>query len=510
MTPLRTDAPAPTVGDIRRWIRDRRLRGGQARWSRDGMYVVLLCAVFAVAVIVTWARDLVHAEQSSSGATVPVIVASALAASAALTWAAATFGPLSAAPATLTWIATGPVSRRQLLLPRFAAVLALGGLAGTASALIGLSQRLSGTAVGVVIVIGLCAGVTVGAGATAVQATAHEPDRVLRGVAAVTGLVALAVAAAPARVVGSHRWPSWPTGHGTLWAGVAVVLAGAVSAFAVHRLDRVRLAALRSAAASTAVVADGVGIADPGLMARVAEERRWRHSHLRGRLPRMPGGAVIVAHDALALLRLPGRLPVAVALALAPVLVAALSVSDTVLAGCWVCAGLLAVGQTTTNVRYEAERPTLSRLMGRTDRQLIRLRSVVPIIVAVTWTAASVALLLGGTLAAVALGAAVGPALAAGAVRAARRSRVRHDYPLIVTPMGVAASGPLLWVAQGPDLVVIGALPTLHAVTQGGFGAATVVTQAALAVAILVGYLATAGGGRPFRTRVGRSSYPAP
>ena len=469
------------------------------------MYVVLLCAVFAVAVIVTWTRDLVHAEQNPSGATVRVIVAAALAAFAALTWAAATFGPLSAAPATLMWVATGPVSRGQLLLPRFVAVLALGGLAGAASVLIGLSQGPSGTAVGVVIVIGLCAGVAVSAGATAVQATAHEPDRVLRGIAAVTGLVALAVSAAPAGMVGPHRWPGWPTGHGTVWAGVAVVLAGAVSAFAVRRLDRVRLAALRSAAASTAVVADGVGTADPGLMARVAEERRWRHSHLHGRLPRMPGGTVIVAHDALALFRLPGRLPVAVALALVPVLVAALSVNETVLAGCWVFAGLLAVGQATTNVRYDADRPTLSRLMGRTDRQLAGLRSVIPTVVAVTWSAASVSLLLGdatGTLAAAALGAAAGPALAAGGLRAARRSRVRHDYPLIVTPMGVVASGPLLWSVQGPDLVVIGALPTLRALTQGGFGAATVVTQAALAIAVLVGYVVTSGGGQPVSAAV--------
>ncbi|MEU4221568.1 DUF6297 family protein, partial [Actinoplanes sp. NPDC026623] len=257
-----------------------------------------------------------------------------------------------------------------------------------------------------------------------------------------------------------------------------------------------RLTALRAAASSAAVLNHGAGTADPGLLTRVTEDRRWQRQRLRGRMAAPAGHGAIVAHDLLTLVRLPSRLLLVLALAATGGLLAGLAASDTVLTVGWLGSGLLAIGQFTGNVRYDADRPALSRLLGLTGRRLLALRSVLPVALAVCWGALSIALVAGragaGVAVAAGLGAAAGPALAAGALRAARRSFVRHDYPLIVTPMGVVPSGPLLWLGQAVDLALIGTLPTLVALWTARVTGTTVAVQAAASVLILAGFL-TAG-----------------
>jgi hypothetical protein len=477
---------AASVGEVRSWLRERRVRDARTRWSWDGIYVGVLCAIFAVITVVTSTRDLTWNVLGRSGAGgAHLFVGAELFCCAVILAVAATFGPVSATPATLMWVATAPLDRRPLLLPRLTGVIVLGAVVGAVPVLIGLPFLPSAAAVWTAVAIGGCAGMATAGGAIVIQAAAREPGRVLRAVAAVVGLAALTLAATPRTETWWRSWPASGSYLGMVVAGVAVVVA-------VVRLPRIRLTTLRGAAASAGLVTDGLSTADPGLLARVAEERRWQRSRLRGHLPRRPGGPMIVAHDALALLRLPGRLPVLVALAVAPAYLTALSITGATLAAAWIIAGLLAVGQATSNLRYDAERTANARLMGITTRRLFGLRSVVPSVVAVAWSAASVGLLLGGVdgvAPAVALGATAGLSLAAGGLRAAKRAMVRHDLPLIVTPMGVIASGPLLWALQGLDLAAIGTLPTLVAVAQGRFDPSLIAIQATIGLAILYGYV---------------------
>jgi hypothetical protein len=65
------------------------------------------------------------------------------------------------------------------------------------------------------------------------------------------------------------------------------------------------------------------------------------------------------------------------------------------------------------------------------------------------------------------VGAAAGLALAAGAMRAARRGRVRHEFPPIVTPMGYVPTGLLYWVVTGLDLGVLLTAPTFLMIAGG-------------------------------------------
>ncbi|MFD0824038.1 hypothetical protein ACFQ0D_38235, partial [Micromonospora zhanjiangensis] len=91
-----------------------------------------------------------------------------------------------------------------------------------------------------------------------------------------------------------------------------------------------------------------------------------------------------------------------------------------------------------------------------------------------------------------ALGLALGPTAAVAALRRSRTGYVRHDLMPIETPMGSLATGPLLWLLAGVDLLVLLSVPTLLVLFGGSTPSwATVLTQAVLATAGLVTYLVT-------------------
>ncbi|GAA2567694.1 hypothetical protein GCM10010435_46780 [Winogradskya consettensis] len=450
------------AAELRRWIRVRRLRGARGRWSADGIYTVVLSAAFAVLAVATSAR----------GPGIALTVAAPAGAALAL-WAAATFGPLGLSRPTLMWVATGPVSRRDLLLPRLTAVLGVGGTTGLLTVLVSHAPTAG------LLVLAAATGVLLAGVAAGIQITARNATPILRTLAAGSLAAALLMPRTAALAPG-------PAVTGVVVAAALLVVVGVVA-----RLDRIRIGALSGDGAATLI--NGIGTADPGLLTRAAEERRWRGRTLRGRLPARSGGRAIVAHDVLAYLRLPGRVALTVALGAVPVIVAGPGTSPTVLLGSWAVAALLAAGQTTSNVRHDADRPTPARLLGLTGQHLLALRSALPTVVAALWSATALALVAartgGDIAAALVLGAASGPALAAGALRSARRSLVRHDYPLIVTPMGVVPSGPFLWLAQGPDLALLGSLPLLIALATATYGWLASLIQAAMATAVLAGFL---------------------
>jgi len=482
-------APAPVCARaVRRWLRIRQVRRARERWSADGLYTVALAVVFLLVTIGMAVRGhLLHAGETGP-ATAATVLAVALGGAAVLLAGAALAGPLGAAASALSWLATSPMRRADMLRPRFVAVLGVGLLGGLPLTVVAARPA--------VVVPAFALGVATAAAAVLVQTSVRDPARVLRISAAVCGVAAVAVG-----LLGIVPAVSSPA---ILVAVIAVLIAGALTFLAAQRLDSVRTATLQASVSSVLGVAGGIAAADPGLLSRVSEDRRWMRHRPRGRFRLPAGPRAIPAHDMIALLRMPSRILLIAALASIPALIDVTPSSRAVL---WLACGLFATAQTTGNVRYDVDRPGLGRLLGRTDRAMLRLRAVVPVVVAVIWGAGSAAMLLwqtGGEPAwGAALGAAAGPALAAGALRSCRRSFVRHDYPLIVTPQGVVPSGPLLWVTQAFDVALIGTLPALAAVAADSFGGITVAIQAVLSAVVLTAFL-TASATRPARERLSR------
>ncbi|MDA0638533.1 hypothetical protein OUY22_34435, partial [Nonomuraea sp. MCN248] len=88
-----------------------------------------------------------------------------------------------------------------------------------------------------------------------------------------------------------------------------------------------------------------------------------------------------------------------------------------------------------------------------------------------------------------AFGPLIAPALAAGALRMARRPPVDHSLPLFDTPMGAIPMGPALWAATGPDLALLGCLPALAAlVTRPEDPSGHLAAQAVAGLAALFAY----------------------
>jgi hypothetical protein len=128
-------------------------------------------------------------------------------------------------------------------------------------------------------------------------------------------------------------------------------------------------------------------------------------------------------------------------------------------------------------------------------RAVMAARAVLPAMLAATWSALALAVLqAAGTLPAGAwwwaLGPAAAPALAAGALRMARRRPVDHSMPVIDTPGGAVPTGPLIWALTGVDLALLGSLPTLAALASRPASVAPyVAAQAVAGAAVLAAYI---------------------
>ncbi|HLU71233.1 MAG TPA: hypothetical protein VKZ82_03570, partial [Nonomuraea sp.] len=139
--------------------------------------------------------------------------------------------------------------------------------------------------------------------------------------------------------------------------------------------------------------------------------------------------------------------------------------------GVLMLAGALAVAASgVAGARRDAANPALARLAAVGPRAALLARALLPAVLAGAWMAAALGWL-------TAAGAAAGqwwmfgplaaPALAAGALRMARRAPVDHSLPLLDTPMGAIPTGPVLWAVTGPDLALLGCLPAFAALAGG-------------------------------------------
>uniref|UniRef100_UPI001FE5320F DUF6297 family protein n=1 Tax=Allorhizocola rhizosphaerae TaxID=1872709 RepID=UPI001FE5320F len=352
------------------------------------VYLIVLSGVVAAAMLiagVVFAGDRI-ATHHAAGSAAPVWAAWALCLLWSLAWlgVANRLGPVTAAPATVAWILPSPLDRGKLLRPGAIWVCAAGGLVGSVNGVLVVHARAPDvpSAVGML-----------GAGAGG-------------GVFAAAALVLLQTHV-------GRRWP-YALSVAALAAEANVVVVGVVAlvtvAFALSTLDRMRLARIAAGSAYAQVIVAGFVTVDPGLAARAAEQlTAGRGGRLAG-----TGWKAIVSQDILALRRSPGRLLMAAGLAAMPALIGEMFGSGALMGAVWVLCGLSAVGLTTTNVRRDHDIDALPRLLGLTARRLLAARAVVPAVFGVVWGLCSIG----------PVGAAAGLALAAGAMRAARRGRV--------------------------------------------------------------------------------------
>ncbi|MEE6257401.1 DUF6297 family protein [Plantactinospora sonchi] len=484
-------AEVNSAGAARAWLRARNRTGAAGRL--EGAYLALLTVLIGGGVAASVLPKLA-ARFAAGPPTVPgptTLLALGLLWYAAVLAVAARFGPLAATPARISWLLSSPTGRRGLLWPTALTVLGLVTIAGL---LHGTLVAWALTApLGTVVLAGGVAGLLVGSVATLVPTLVDEPATMLDRSALLLGAGAavLAVVDLPTRAatalgwLGPWGWPQVAAGElpgrvvdpplvagPPVWLAVAGVVAALVAGLALVRLDRVRLTTLSAGGVQVETLASGVASLDLGIVARLGEERRWagRRPRRTG-LPRFPGRFVALAHDLVTLRRSPDRLTLVGAALLPPVLAAGFLGPGPLLAGMWLLCGLVAAGVLTENARRDRDLPALGRLLGLPERELLAVRSILPVVVATCWSAGSLTLVARAFAEPVTpwllLGVAAGPALATGALRAARRGAVRHDLPPIVTPMGWVPTAPLHRLVTAVDLGLLCGLPTLAAVATG-------------------------------------------
>ncbi|MFD0906119.1 hypothetical protein ACFQ11_37500, partial [Actinomadura sediminis] len=148
----------------------------------------------------------------------------------------------------------------------------------------------------------------------------------------------------------------------------------------------------------------------------------------------------------------------------------------------------------TAGARRDADDPGLARLFGVAPRTALAARAVLPALLGGTWlTLALTGPSIADGTAWWAFGPAAAPALAAGALRTARRRPVDHAMPTLDTPFGSVPTGPVRWAATGIDVAALGCAPLLAALSAPPTAiGAHLAVQAGTGIAVLAAYLAAA------------------
>ncbi|MEW9547975.1 DUF6297 family protein [Nonomuraea sp. NPDC050783] len=436
---------------------------------------------------------------------------------AAFLAAARAAGPVLLTAPDASWLLLSPLDRRRVLGRTGWALLAVAVGAGAVLGLgllaaLGAPDQLVWRALGA-LALGVSA--SVGATALAVLSRASQTWQVWLAAAVVTLLVLAVVA------VGGQARTALAVAASAPLAAVAAAASGAALAAAllVRRAWAAlgRIPAREIAAASTrgGHVANAAMGADPGVLTWIAEDNHWRARKLRSRSwPSLPAPLALAWQDWRRLARRPGRLAVTLATAALPAVLAEAGGTPGVLAAAVLAGGLAVAATAATGARRDADNPALARLAGVGRRPALAARALLPALLAAAWTTASLTGLAttwttttltepaagvhvaAGPAVWWPFGLAMAPALAAGALRMARRSPVDHSLPVIDLGAGGIPLGPLLWAVTGLDLAVAGCLPALVALASapahpGGHLAA----QAVAGAAVLAGYVLRSGRG---------------
>ncbi|GAA2114163.1 DUF6297 family protein [Actinomadura alba] len=445
-------------------------------WS--DRYSAVVGAAVAVALLVPASSAVVtslaqQVDPSRMGAGI-ALVALAFAGYLAL---ARAFGPVATSAADAAWLLLSPLPRRGVLRRTVGILLAislLGGLAlavGLLSAL-GVRDQLTLRLL-TAVVLGVSA--TIGGMAMAVLAQASQAwDSWLLGT--IIFVMALAVLAA---VLGSGLWRPLPAAVAGVPASVgsAIAVVSAIAAAVLARrawaaLERVPAHRVLAASTRTGQVATATVLLDPSALTWIAEDEHWRGRGLRSRPwpPRLHGPLVLAWPDWRRLARRPGRSALLLASATLPALAARAGGGLTTFALVLIAAGTLAAAAAcTTAARRDGDDPSLARLSGVGTRPALAARTLLPALAGGGWLGVALA----GLVAAGALsegpwwlfGPAAAPALAAGALRMARRRPIDHSMPIIPILGGAVPMGPVVWALTGADVAALGCAPVLMALS---------------------------------------------
>ncbi|MFI6600421.1 DUF6297 family protein [Nonomuraea sp. NPDC050536] len=465
-------------------------------------------------------------------------VALVLLAVAGFAAAARAAGPVAVPGADASWLLLTPLDRRVVLGRTARVLLAVSVVAGLA---LGLGLLAAAGAPGPVlgyVIQALVLGVamSVGAMAMAVLSQSSQAWHTWLTVTLVVLVVAAALAATglwrtlphlPDLFQGLPHSPppsplsdsagharALPTGtadgqglpRGFAWVVVVVGASAVLVRRAWVALGRIPAAALLRASTRAGHAASAAFTLDPGALTWIVEDNHWRARTLRSRpWPALPAPFALAWHDWRRVARRPGRLAVLLATAALPWLLAGAGASEAVLGASVIAGALLVASTATAGARRDADNPAMARLLGVGRRPALAARAILPAFLAATWASAALA---GLTWASTALpgftaapanpatgvaawlfGVAVAPAIAAGALRMARRKPVDHSLPVIDTPSGPIPTGPLMWAGTGPDVALLGSLPALAALTSGALEPGSLVAQAVLGLATLAVYI---------------------
>ncbi|WP_033340338.1 DUF6297 family protein [Catenuloplanes japonicus] len=217
------------------------------------------------------------------------LVVAAVLTAAGFGWAGLrALGPIFVGPALQSWVASTPIDRRVLLLPRFTGLLAgaaavvatlglvLGVLSGIAGGGDGLSAGGTDAETADAALLGASIGLLAGAGSVTAQGV-----RRARWAADLPGQVLLVAGAATAAAVVAMHFTGTPMARPRFGVPLAVPLMVSVVAlvlvvFAVRALRRVDKAVMSTGAQFASSAAAATVMLDPTLIADLLESRRWR------------------------------------------------------------------------------------------------------------------------------------------------------------------------------------------------------------------------------------------
>ncbi|MPR00037.1 hypothetical protein GB931_19355 [Modestobacter sp. I12A-02628] len=450
--------------------------------------------VAALGSTITSLREDIRSREDTVSAVLPGSVSAAVAGlvvAAALAGLLDQLGPVSATPPAAAWWLPLPAARRGLLRGE---LWRIGLVAVVVSVVLGLPVVLSGarspTVTGVLLGLA-CAGL-LGAAVTGLLAAAQGAGRGGR-VSAAAGLVTVLAVALPAlggtaahalgAAVGDPPYwlelclpSSWPVlvAGGSWWLLVpAALLAVAGLVLGDRGLAGLRAGVLRAGGETVQYASASVLSLDTRAIGRALARpvRRGRRPAAFGRV--RTAAQAVVASDLAVLTRSPWRWGQLVVGCLLPVLVARTEglgespplVGIAVVLG-WALAAV-ALGEPS---RHAQAAPAADRMLPLADREVVRARAVVPLVVLVGVCGVSALLVSQGAGLPVGwllLGAAAAPAWAGAAVRGGYRPELDWSGPVVSSPMGAVPSGVGATLVRGLDVGVVGTLPFVVALLVG-------------------------------------------
>ncbi|MFG3436487.1 DUF6297 family protein [Nonomuraea sp. NPDC047897] len=523
-------APA-TPSSVRAFVRSRRARPA----GLLDRYMTVFGVLMAAAVL---GNPLSAALAGLAGRMEPARAAAGLAL-VAVAWAAfvalaRVAGPVALPAADAAWLVLSPLDRRGVLARTARVLLATAVVVGAVLGLAALAALGAPDALVWRLVAAVVLGVSATAGTMALAVLGQATPTWNGWLTAVTTALLLVAVLLGVAAMGGRAWSAfgpvtvvltWPAALADASpAWVAAVAGGAASAAALlvrrawSALGHMPARAVLAASTRVGHVATATTTLDPSALTWAAEDNHWRTRRLRSRpWPSFPAPFALAWHDWRRAARRPGRLVALPATAVLPTVLAqalggtaggaAPGLPPIVVAS--VLAGAVAVAVVhTAGSRRDGDNPALSRLAGVGRRPALAARALLPALLGGAWAAAALAgLMLVGALPAGPtaglggawwlFGPAMAPAVAAGALRMARRGPVDHSMPVIDTPGGAIPTGPLFWALTGVDLAVLGCLPALAALAAGPDGiGGLLAAQVVTGLAVLAGYVLRAGSSR--------------